>query len=151
MRRVFNYSWLLIAVIFTMSFSGIAYGQTFKTAVSYLNYINQQQEEITKDYWDYTSSIAHSTNARKVEKRRIELIKTTQTAINKISQMPDYNGDVSLRDSMLSYLKMIYNLLVEDYAKLWTWRKLQSSRMMQWRLICLQRIGLEINWKAHQK
>lgn len=94
------------------------FAQNFNTPLSYLSYIGQQQEEITKDYWDYINSIAHSTSARKVERRRYEIIKTTQVAINKISRMPDFKGDTSLRGSMLNYLKISHILLIEDYAKL---------------------------------
>jgi hypothetical protein len=92
--------------------------QNFPTPVSYLSFLGKQQEKINKDFWDYTSSIAHSNNARKVENRRIDLIKTTMEAINTISKLPDYNGDPSLRDSMVTFLKINYYLLTEDFAKL---------------------------------
>lgn len=118
MKRESIYLNFFILLLILVQVNSIAQTPNFKTAISYLNYIGQQQEKITKDYWDYASSIAHSTSARKVENRRLDLVKTTQNAITKISQMPDFDGDKSLRDSMLSYLRMSYNVLVEDYAKL---------------------------------
>lgn len=141
-RNLFNLC-LVIAMLALVQVNCIAQTPDFKTAISYLNYIGQQQEKITKDYWDYTSSIAHSTSARKVENRRLDLIKTTKNAITKISQMPDFNGDKTLRDSMLSYLKISYNVLIEDYAKIVNLEEIaeQSYDAMEAYMLAKQKAG----------
>jgi hypothetical protein len=94
------------------------FGQKFSTAVSYLDYMNSEHRKIGEDMWSYTSAVAHGKNAQKVDSKRKELIKTTLTAKNKIAQMPGFEGDASLRDSMVSYLQMSYLVLNEDYAKI---------------------------------
>ena len=117
MKR-FAFNTLLVLLFSAILNTNSTQSQSFPTPVSYLNFLGKQQEKINKDFWDYTSSIAHSNNARKVENRRVDLIKTTLEAINNISKIPDYNGDASLRDSMVSFLKINYYLLTEDFAKL---------------------------------
>lgn len=92
--------------------------QGFKNPVEYMEYMNKEQTSISKNLWSYISAVAHGKRARKVEKRRQKLIITTRQAQQKISRMPPYNGDISLRDSVVSYLRMSYSILNEDYAKI---------------------------------
>ena len=92
--------------------------QEFSNAAEYMEYMSEEYDDISKDLWQYTKSAAHGKRAKKVEKKRKELLKTTSNAQKKIKKMPDYEGDVSLRDSVVSFLKMSYILLDEDYGKI---------------------------------
>jgi hypothetical protein len=83
-----------------------------------MDYMNAQQKKIGEDMWHYTSAVAHSKNARKIEFNRKELLKTTLSAKNSIAKMSDFEGDASLRDSMVSYLNMSNSILNDDYSKI---------------------------------
>ena len=92
--------------------------QDFKNAGEYMDYISAEFTKISKDTWNYTSAASHGKKARKVDNLRKELITTVSDAIKKIEKMPKYDEDGSLRDSMVSYLKLNYNVLKQDYAKI---------------------------------
>lgn len=92
--------------------------QQFENAGAYIAYMGKEQTEVSKNLWSYISAVAHGKRARKIEKRREKLIDATRQARYKISRMPSYKGDVSLRDSVVSYLQMSFDVLNNDYAKI---------------------------------
>ena len=89
-----------------------------QSAVEYLNEINEQYEEISKDTWKYMKTVAHSKSARKIEKKRKELIETTYSAKSKIRTLRGFEGDKSYRDSVVAFLTISYNVLKNDYDKI---------------------------------
>lgn len=89
-----------------------------QTAVEYLETVGKEFNNIQENTWDYTRSAAHGKKARKVEKRRKEVVEANQDAIKRIGKMGPFNGSTAFRDSALSFLKVNYAVLNEDYAKL---------------------------------
>lgn len=92
--------------------------QKFDNALSYMNYMSDQYRKVMEDMWDYTSAAAHGKSARKVESRRKDLLNTMAKVQGSIARMPDYQGDKALRDTAVSYLRLSYNVLNYDYAKI---------------------------------
>jgi hypothetical protein len=113
-------TWVLrVLCIYILSiYATLGFGQQFNDVISYLNYLNKEQERISEDMWSYTSAVAHGKSAKKVDNRRKELINTTLLARKNIADMPGFNNDASLRDSMVSYLTMCNLVLNEDYSKI---------------------------------
>ncbi len=93
-------------------------GQTAEEAASYLGLISEQYQHIQKETWNYTSTIAHSQSAKKVEKNRINLLKTIKGSIQVVKALPAFDNDFSLRDSVISYLSLNYDVLNNDYSKI---------------------------------
>jgi hypothetical protein len=89
-----------------------------KSAVSYMENINKELDAIMADTWDYTSAVAHGKTARKIDNKRKDLIKTCQLAKNRVNRMADFEGDKSLRDSVVAFLTLDYNVLTGDYEKI---------------------------------
>lgn len=92
--------------------------QRFSNAGEYMDFIQQQYQNISKDTWSYISAVAHGKSAKKVEKRRQEVISTTQKALSSVKQLPAYEGDKALRDSAVSYLTLSLHVVKEDYEKI---------------------------------
>lgn len=92
-----------------------AYAQT---AVEYMNVFTAEYGKIQQDMWDYTSSVSHGKSARKVEKRRGELIQTSNAALNKAKSAKGFNGSTQFRDSVIEYFRIANLVLKEDYAKI---------------------------------
>jgi hypothetical protein len=92
--------------------------QTYKSPVEYMQAISKQYRGIMKDFWSYTSSVAHGKSARKVENRRNELLQGIKEAKSKIKSMPPYEGEKSYRDSAAAFLDMSYHVLNDDYGKI---------------------------------
>lgn len=92
--------------------------QDTKTAIGYLDYIGKEFNDIQENTWDYTSSVAHGKSAKKVEKRRKEVIAANQDAIRKIKKLPAFDGNTAFRDSAISFLNTNYAVMNFDYAKI---------------------------------
>ena len=92
--------------------------QNFDSPVAYLNAMGNEHQAINKDMWRYINAMAHGKSGRKVENRRKEVLATIKKAQTNISRLPAYKGDRSLRDSVSAYLKLSYQVMNEDYAKI---------------------------------
>lgn len=104
-------SFLLITVM--------ASAQVFKTPVDYLSYIGKEQENITRSTWKYTSAIAHSKSARRIDNTRKLLVKNIDAATAKIQAISNgYNGDTEYQNQILQYLDMVRKSINEEYEKI---------------------------------
>lgn len=113
MRKQFYF---FAAFLLCLQFSVSA--QQAKDPVTYMNQINILHRDISEDFLSYTSAVAHGKSARKVENRRKEIVASVKEAQKKIGAMPPYEGDKTLKDSSLSYLKVTYAILTSDYDKI---------------------------------
>ena len=108
---------LLLTLVFFTCISLQA--QEFKTPVDYLNYIGKEQENISRSMWKYTSAVAHSKSARRIDNTRKLLVKSIQTASKKIAGLKDgYQGDVEYRNQILEYLSISEKNINEEYDKI---------------------------------
>lgn len=89
-----------------------------KSAGNYLESIGKEFNAIQQKSWQYTRAAAHGKSARKIDNNRRQLVTSINTAINRIQGMGDFEGNTRLRDSALSFLKVHYAVINEDYAKL---------------------------------
>lgn len=88
------------------------------TAGAYLDYIGNQYTEVSKDMMSYTSAASHGKGAKKVEKKRQELLITIKEAERTVRKMRPFQGDHQLRDTVASYFKLSHLVLLEDYGKI---------------------------------
>lgn len=86
--------------------------------VEYLNQLNAHHQEIAKKTLSYTTAVAKDKSGRKIDKKRTSLIAEITNAIKEVKKVKDYEGDGSLRDSVLNYLEMNKSLLTNEYAKI---------------------------------
>jgi hypothetical protein len=102
--------------LFFLSFNLSA--QTFENAGDYLDYINKANEVLTVKYLTYMSAVSHGKSARKVEKRRNEVVTAINDTKFNIMGMPPWKGDRSFKDTTVAYLKLLYSVFNEDYGKI---------------------------------
>lgn len=84
----------------------------------HMDQLNQTEEALQKKYLGYMSVVAHGNSARRMEKRREDLIKSIQVSIQQVSRFRPYKGDASLRDTYLQYLRILLTVFKEDYHKI---------------------------------
>lgn len=89
-----------------------------QSAVEYMEKITAESKKIQTDMWDYTNAVSHGKSARLVEKKRSELLTTSQQALNRVKNMSAFDGSTTYRDSVVSFLTINYLVLKEDYAKI---------------------------------
>lgn len=89
-----------------------------QTAVEYMDDINKDMKDITKASWEYVSATSHGNNAKKVDKKRLDVLQILSDAKTHVAQIGDFNGNTEYRDAVVKYLDMSYSIFNEDYANL---------------------------------
>jgi len=112
MRKIVSLTLLFILFIVK------SYAQDFQNAGDYISYINKANEALTVKYLTYLSAVSHGKSARKVEKRRLEVVNAISDTRFNIAGMPPYKGDRTLKDTTVAYIKILYNVFNEDYGKI---------------------------------
>jgi hypothetical protein len=107
---------ILFALIFF--YIGEIQAQNNNDAYSYLEAIGNQFYQISDKTMSYVSAASHGKSARKVEKRRLEVIATIKEAEITVRRMKAFNKDAALRDSVVSYLRINRLILTEDFSKI---------------------------------
>lgn len=110
---------LKVLLIFFFSANLNLLAQEFKSAVDYLTYIEKEQGLISKSTWKYTTAVAHSKSARRIDNTRKQLVKSIEAAQKKISALKDgYKGDAEYKNQVLQYLDVCKININEEYSKL---------------------------------
>ena len=105
---------LTLLLFFICSLNLLA--QEFKTPVDYLTYINKEQEIISKSTWKYTTAVAHSKNARKIDNTRKQLIKTIEISKKKISDIKEgYKSDKEYHTLHSNFFDKNQNIELFDF------------------------------------
>ena len=92
--------------------------QNFDNAGEYMEYISKQRENTSKKFMSYASASAHGKRARKVEKLRNKLMQEVEETKMNIAAMPAFKGNKAYRDTAVSFMKLYYNVLNDDYSKI---------------------------------
>jgi hypothetical protein len=83
-----------------------------------MKYFAAREEVLSRNYMSYMSEVAHGRRARKLEKRREDVINALREAIRESGRVRPYKGDVSLRDAYREYWTVMLSIFVEDYHKI---------------------------------
>ncbi len=131
MKQLLKKITVIIAVLFCINPQIQA--QNFESAVQYLEYINKASADLTTKYLVYLSAVSHGKSARKVEKRRIEVVNSINETRMNIQAMPAWEKDKSFRDTSVAYLKILNIVFNEDYGKIVNMEEIaeQSYDMME--------------------
>ncbi len=109
---------IIITTFSFILFSSSLFGQSTTNAAEYMDYFSADYATLQADMWDYTRTVSHGKSARKVEKKRLEMIKTSEIAYKRAKAASDYKGNTEYRDTVTEYFRIINLVLSEDYSKL---------------------------------
>ncbi len=132
---------LLLATL-AVFLSTAIHAQDFDNPAVYNEYINKQNENVVKKFLSYNSAVAHGKNARKVEKQRSKLMDEVQESRMNIAGLPSFKGDKAFRDTAVSFLKLYFNVLNEDYSKIVNMEEIaeQSYDLMEAYLLAQEKV-----------
>ncbi|MEO5893924.1 MAG: hypothetical protein ABIQ31_26945 [Ferruginibacter sp.] len=111
-------SFLITIALFLLLVPAKMFSQDFDNPGTYMGYINKQHQLIAKRFLAYNSASSHGKKAKKVEELKSKLLDEIQESKMNISGMPSFKNDKSYRDSAVSFMKLYYNALNEDYSKI---------------------------------
>ncbi len=89
-----------------------------ESPVEHMNFLTQKEDELSRNYMSYMSEVAHGRRARKLEKRRGEVIASIKEAIRESGKLRPFKGDASLRDAYREYWNVLLSVFMEDYHKI---------------------------------
>jgi hypothetical protein len=108
----------LVSLIILLLIQSAVFGQAKADAVLYLEAVGNEFHDVSRQTMSYTSAVAHGKSARKVEKRRTELLMRIREAERNVRKMKPFENDASLRDSVVAYFSLSYKVLNEDFGKI---------------------------------
>jgi hypothetical protein len=115
--------------------------------VEYMNLIEKAEEEANQKYLAYVSTAAHSGRVKKIERMRQQALDGIANSRNKVIGLPLYKGDKALWQSSIDYLKLLYLVFSEDYAKIVNMEDIaeQSFNEMQAYLLLQEKTSEKLN------
>jgi hypothetical protein len=139
-----------INLLLALLFSVVARAYAQDDAGAYLEYIGNQYQEISRDMMSYTSAVNHGKSARKVEKKRAEVVAQLNAGERNVRMMKPFQKDSKLRDSVVSYLRISQIVLNEDYGKILNLEDIaeQSYDAMEAYLLAKEKAGDKLDEAA---
>lgn len=139
--------------ILLLSLSVSLYAQpTAESPVDHMNSLDKLEENLSKKYLSYMSEVAHGSRARKMEKRRNDLLNSINEAIREGSKLRPYKGDASLREAFKEYWVVLLTIFKEDYHKIVDMEEVaeQSYDAMEEYLLIQEKASEKLH-EAHDK
>ncbi|MBA4055087.1 MAG: hypothetical protein C0490_10270 [Marivirga sp.] len=120
-----------------------ARAQTPQTASEYISFLGNRETELSQRYLSYMSESAHGNRARKLEKKRKELIAEISKSLGDASRLRPFNGDATLRDAYKHYWDILLKVFNEDYHKIVNMEEIaeQSYDNMEAYLLAQEKAG----------
>jgi len=109
---------LISLALFLIFISSKSFAQDFENPGTYIDFIGKQHQTIAKRFLAYNSASSHGKKASKVENLKSKLLDEIQESRMNISGMPSFKNDKAYRDSAVSFMKLYFNALNEDYSKI---------------------------------
>ncbi|HYG18613.1 MAG TPA: hypothetical protein VD816_06785 [Ohtaekwangia sp.] len=107
-----------LVVLLSLTLSSAVFAQTPDSPVAYMQYLSDRDLQMSQKYLSYMSEVAHGNRARKMEKRRQELINEIRQSLGEAGRLKPFKGDASLRDAYKSYWDILLKVFNEDYHKI---------------------------------
>jgi hypothetical protein len=140
-----NNSFRILLYTIALFIQSNLFAQNLSEAGTYLNTINEQCGLITDDMMSYRSAASHSKRAKKIEKKRSELMQSIKVASQNVRRLKPFKGDAALRDSAVAYFQITGTVLNEDYGKIVNMEEVaeQSYDLMEAYMLAKEKAGLK--------
>ena len=108
-------AFLLISIISLSCFSVSSQGNH---PGEYMDHIGEKYNDINARQWEYVKATSRGKSAKKVNKKREELLEEIKNAKQDIAKLPKFNENSSFRDSTVVFLSINYDVINNDYGKI---------------------------------
>lgn len=95
-----------------------AFAQTNPGSLEHMEELTGAIAELKDDTWKYLKAVTRGKAARKVEKKRQNLIEELGSIKGEISRKVSFDSETDLKQAVIEYLDMSYIVLKEDYDKI---------------------------------
>ncbi len=141
-----------IVVVVMLCVTSFAVKSQSNTPVEHLSFFSTRETELSKKYLSYMSEAAHGNRARKIEKKRQEIVSEIRQSLNEANRLRPYKSDASLRDAYKVYWDILLKVFNEDYGKIVNMEEIaeQSYDAMEAYLLAQEKAE-EVLENAHDK
>ncbi|MCD9019086.1 LIC11966 family surface protein [Parachryseolinea silvisoli] len=110
----------LTVALISLTLSGFTKEQPHAagTAVEHMAFLSDLEETLSEKYMSYMSEVAHGGRARKMDKRRQDLIAAVRTSITQGNKLKPFEGDATLKTAYVQYWNVLLSVFNEDYRKI---------------------------------
>lgn len=112
------YFLVLAVVLCTALFQSSFANAQGDSPVEHMNALGEREEILSQKYMSYMSEVAHGGRARKMERRREDLINSIKESIREAGKLKPFKGDASLRDAYKEYWNVLLSVFTEQYHKI---------------------------------
>ncbi|ALD20854.1 hypothetical protein [Hymenobacter sp. DG25A] len=108
-------STLVLAGTLLAGVTTTASAQTFTDPGAYNNFIIGEQRAMLKKNLRYISKAAHSDNEKKIDAKRLDLVKQTELSLNRLAKLPAFEDDKGFKDQTTEAFYQLLKVYSEDY------------------------------------
>lgn len=108
-------STLVLAGTLLAGFTTTASAQTFTDPGAYNNFIIGEQRAMLKKNLRYISKAAHSDNEKRIDAKRLDLVKQTELSLNRLAKLPAFEDDKGFKDQTTEAFYQLLKVYSEDY------------------------------------
>jgi hypothetical protein len=129
-----------------------SFAQSAESPVEHMSYLSEREDQLSKYYLSYMSEVAHGERARKMEKRRMDLLNYIKETIKDANRLRPFKGDASLRNAYIAYWNILLSIFNEDYHKIVDMEEVaeQSYDLMEAYLLAQDKADQKLD-EAYQK
>lgn len=114
MKKI-NQIFIIVITLFCFTTVNAQGGQE---ASLYFSEVIEPFESLKEDTWSYLKAVTKRKGAKKVEGKRIELLKNLKSASKKVKAKKGYGSSTEFRDAIVKYFDLTYIVLNEDFGKI---------------------------------
>ncbi|HOX81953.1 MAG TPA: hypothetical protein PLJ60_06180 [Chryseolinea sp.] len=140
----------IVVMMMLCVISFTVYAQSGDSPVDHMSFFTTREGELSKKYLSYMSEAAHGNRARKIEKKRQEIVLEIKQSLAEVNRLRPYKGDASLRNAYKNYWDILLKVFNEDYGKIVNMEEIaeQSYDKMEAYLLAQEKAG-EVLEVAH--
>lgn len=112
-----RFSTLILSFGLCTGLATTASAQTFSDPGSYNNFIVNEQRTMLKKNLRYISKAAHSENEKKIEARRLDVVKQTELSLKNLAKLPAFQGDKDFKENATEALYQMLKVYSVDYKQ----------------------------------
>lgn len=113
-----NFNVRIVLLFIGLISSSFLKAQTTSPALVYMQEMSTISSELKDETWQYLKAVTKGKGARKVEKKRMELIKEISIRKSEVSAKKPFTEDGAYKNAVKDYLQMTYTVLKEDFDKI---------------------------------
>jgi uncharacterized protein YlxW (UPF0749 family) len=139
--KIFTFYLLITVNILAINFNAVC--QNGDKALEYMKSISEPMSNTKNESWQYLKAVTRGKGAKKVEKKRQNLLVEIRKARSEVNRQRVFEGDTTYKSAIVDYLNLSYKILNEDYGDILDMEEIaeQSYDLMEAYMLAKEKAG----------